>query len=369
METENNNYYIVYLTVNIVNKHFYVGVHKTNTPYEFDGYLGCGVYVTRPSTYKSSKYNLHKAINKYGLKKFKRITLYVFETEQEAFEKEAEIVNKEFLKRPDVYNMALGGDGGDRGVQSKKVYMFSLKGELLKTFESQADAAKYVKKGVTSIKRAIATKIKCANYYWSADINFKVDDFKFNIRDLNIYMYNANGNFLKEFKTIKETCNTVGISQSQLKECLYYRVADKNGFYYSKYKTKTFSQSSDEAFKNEKVYQYDKDGNFIKEFKNYIEAAKENKISIKEIMKALRLKESVNHMQFSFIKFDKMGKLNISYTKQYIKGREVEVYDIHGNFIEEFKTVAACKKKYGFVVDRVLRKEYKQSKGFVFKYK
>lgn len=369
METENNNYYIVYLTVNIVNKHFYIGVHKTPTPYEFDGYLGCGIYVTRPSTYKPSKYNLQKAVNKYGLKKFKRLTLYVFETEEEAFEKEAEIVNKEFLKRPDVYNMALGGDGGDRGVQSKTVYMFSLDGKLLKEFNSQADAASYIKRGVTSVKRAVLTGIKCAGYYWSDNKNFNINNFKSNVRDLKIYMYNSKGNFLTEFKTLKEASVKNNIPQSQIKECIYYRVADSKGFYYSKYKTKTFSQSSDEAFKNEKVYQYDENGVFVKEFNNYIEAAKFNKLSIKEIMKALRMKESVNHLQFSFIKFDKMGKLNISYTKQYIKGREIEVYDLKGNLIEEFKTVASCKKKYGSVVDRVLRGEYKQSKGFVFKYK
>jgi hypothetical protein len=37
--------YIVYLTTNLVNKKIYVGVHETETPYEFDGYLGDGVTV------------------------------------------------------------------------------------------------------------------------------------------------------------------------------------------------------------------------------------------------------------------------------------------------------------------------------------
>ena len=30
--------YIVYKTTNLVNNYIYIGVHKTNTPYEFDGY-------------------------------------------------------------------------------------------------------------------------------------------------------------------------------------------------------------------------------------------------------------------------------------------------------------------------------------------
>lgn len=35
--------YIVYLTVNTINKHIYVGVHKTVDSNIWDGYLGCGV--------------------------------------------------------------------------------------------------------------------------------------------------------------------------------------------------------------------------------------------------------------------------------------------------------------------------------------
>ena len=34
--------YIVYQTINVVNNKVYIGVHKTETPYIFDGYLGCG---------------------------------------------------------------------------------------------------------------------------------------------------------------------------------------------------------------------------------------------------------------------------------------------------------------------------------------
>lgn len=46
--------YIVYCTTNLVNKKIYIGVHlcKTN---KFDGYLGCGVYESCPSTYNKPK--------------------------------------------------------------------------------------------------------------------------------------------------------------------------------------------------------------------------------------------------------------------------------------------------------------------------
>ena len=36
--------YIVYKTINKINKKFYIGVHKTENPNIFDGYLGCGIF-------------------------------------------------------------------------------------------------------------------------------------------------------------------------------------------------------------------------------------------------------------------------------------------------------------------------------------
>ena len=42
---EDNFKYIVYCTVNIKNKHIYVGYHKTINPYGFDSYIGNGVKI------------------------------------------------------------------------------------------------------------------------------------------------------------------------------------------------------------------------------------------------------------------------------------------------------------------------------------
>lgn len=47
--------YIVYLTTNIKNNKIYVGVHGTETPYKFDGYLGNGVNRNNPSSIKNPK--------------------------------------------------------------------------------------------------------------------------------------------------------------------------------------------------------------------------------------------------------------------------------------------------------------------------
>ena len=88
----------VYETTNLVNGKIYVGVHKSSD-IENDSYLGSGVAINR-------------AIDKYSIENFERKILFEFETSEEAYDKEKEIVTEEFVKREDTYNLSLGGMGG-----------------------------------------------------------------------------------------------------------------------------------------------------------------------------------------------------------------------------------------------------------------
>ena len=71
--------YLVYLTLCIPNNKIYIGVHETVNPDVFDGYIGNGVNIFKPSSYKKSKTPFHYAVNKYGVDAFKRTTLAIFE--------------------------------------------------------------------------------------------------------------------------------------------------------------------------------------------------------------------------------------------------------------------------------------------------
>lgn len=93
-------YYTVYKTTNVVNGNFYVGVHKTSDLE--DGYLGSGLA-------------LRRAIDKYGEQHFSKEIIHFGKTEDECYELEELIVDKNFISRKDTYNIALGGNGGDLG--------------------------------------------------------------------------------------------------------------------------------------------------------------------------------------------------------------------------------------------------------------
>lgn len=90
-------HYLVYKTTNLVNGKIYIGQHQT---YDLnDGYLGSGKL-------------LKQAIKKYGEQNFKREILCECSSLEEMNEKEAEIVNDEFIQRNDTYNIKHGGEGG-----------------------------------------------------------------------------------------------------------------------------------------------------------------------------------------------------------------------------------------------------------------
>ena len=60
--SRNKIYWIVYQTTNLVNNKIYIGVHKTKNPFEFDGYLGNGIYINQSATYIYAKTKMEAAV-------------------------------------------------------------------------------------------------------------------------------------------------------------------------------------------------------------------------------------------------------------------------------------------------------------------
>ena len=87
--------YIIYKTTNTINGKYYIGVTNGNNVH-----------------YKGSGRVLKDAFKEYGIKNFIRETLEEFDTEEEAYLREAEIVDETFVADRNTYNIGKGGKGG-----------------------------------------------------------------------------------------------------------------------------------------------------------------------------------------------------------------------------------------------------------------
>jgi hypothetical protein len=90
-------YYIIYKTTNLKDGKFYIGMHETNNLK--DGYLGSGK-------------RLKRAIRYHGKEFFEREILHFCNSRDEMIDKEVELVDEEFIKRKDIYNLVKGGTCG-----------------------------------------------------------------------------------------------------------------------------------------------------------------------------------------------------------------------------------------------------------------
>lgn len=106
--------YTSYKTTNKINGKIYVGCHKTRNL--DDGYIGSGTILKR-------------AIEKYGIENFDKEILFVFDTPEEMFAKEAEIVDKIFIELDTNYNLLEGGCGGFDYVNSSGKNLYGKNGE------------------------------------------------------------------------------------------------------------------------------------------------------------------------------------------------------------------------------------------------
>lgn len=216
--------YIVYVTVNKKNKHFYIGVHTVRKK-GFDGYLGCGIYRNKPSSYKKSETPLQRAVNKYGPDAFIRVTLFEFNTMEEALKKEKEIVTLEFLKRKDVYNATIGGNRPPAQV-AVPIHQYDLKGNYIASFDSMQEAAWSLGKKESHIGHAIKIGQAAYGYLWSYD---KVDQLephkpKSGIEaKRKVGVYNKEGELIAIYDSIvackKDYCGCVHVLYGTRKTC------------------------------------------------------------------------------------------------------------------------------------------------------
>lgn len=264
--------YIVYLTVNTVNRKTYVGVHKTD-PTTFDGYIGCDIWSWSHSKLKHPKTPFHRAVAKYGYSKFERITLGIFDTAEEAYFQEACIVTQDFVNRKDTYNVALGGQTGH--AYSKKVVQYTLDGKFLKVWDSITAAIDYYNKKTSSLITKVCNgKYKAAYGYqwrWYKDDFLKVLAPVEQGKAQRIVQYSLEGDFIKIWKSANAAAKSLGTKGEVLKRKTQTRTPYA-GYQWRKYTTDP-PETIEKWIDPRKIVQLTEDLKVVKEWKNITEAS------------------------------------------------------------------------------------------------
>jgi hypothetical protein len=115
MDVNQNFKYTIYKTTNKINNKVYIGMHKTKNPY--DNYMGSGKLFKR-------------AMEKYGETNFIKEVLFIFDTAEEMFSKEKEIVNKLFIESNNTYNIMEGGCGGYSYINESGKNLYGQNGDI-----------------------------------------------------------------------------------------------------------------------------------------------------------------------------------------------------------------------------------------------
>lgn len=355
--------YIVYETTNLVNGKIYVGLHKVIDEDTFDGYLGNGIYTTQPYTYKYAKTAFQAAVKKYGPKNFRRKTLAVFNTIEEASDLEEQIVNEKFLERSDVYNMILGGLGGYFVSNRIKVYKYNESGEYLDEYESFADAALQNDCDYTLISYAVRKKAKAKGYFWNTDKVDKLDLTGYNLglnHAIKVFFYSLDGKYLGGFKTQASCVRNTGISINSIKKACLLGNCVKNKYYISYVKADSYDKARSEYLKTRPVFKYNSDGSFYKAYETQLEAELENKTNI---TKAIRLKTpDENGFLWGLEKLENYNKPKVN------KKRKVGKYDLDGNLITVYESATAAERDNGTSVWKVLAGTNRTHKQHIYKY-
>ena len=142
------NKIFVYKTINNINGMIYIGVHKCRHSGNCD-YLGSGKI-------------LRRAIKKYGKENFSRTILFFFNSLDEAFKKEKELVSVEFINDEMTYNIVEGGKWGRLSDEIEALRKLKISNSLKGRIMSKESIEK-IRDSLTGNKLSESTKLKISN--------------------------------------------------------------------------------------------------------------------------------------------------------------------------------------------------------------
>jgi len=288
----------VYMHTNKINNKKYIGISKN--PIQRWG--------TKGHRYK--KQNFGRAISKYGWDNFTHDILFSGLTEDEALNKEKELImqyntyNSKFG-----YNITKGGDlSGGCVSNQKKVYQYSLDGKYIACYDSIALAESIYGKGISC---CINNRSKTSNgYQWFDEYKGEFTQKQLSREEAiahsqykEVFQYSLDGKFIRKYNSIKEVSEETGYERTGITKCMSGEQKTAHNYrWFSCYLGEKIDSVNPYNYNAKEIYQYSLDGEFLCKY-NSMKHAIES-VGRRIVMDNKKIKKSVGYI-WSFEMVDK----------------------------------------------------------------
>lgn len=371
----------IYCYTNKINGKQYIG--QTLTPFlRHHQHLKCALNPITPR-----EYNLvfHKAIRKYGIDNFEyaildqlimnKCDIDLLKSQLNEYEKKR-IQEHHSYFREHGYNMTLGGESvgyNDTHPNSKPVVQYDMDGNLMREFGSIAEASRVLNCSEAVI--SCVCKHKNASVMGKYIFTFKDEAFIPLVKKVcgkKVYQYNLDGQFLKEYPSLSVAMQETGVSITSISYAIGKKSTTHQAGGYLWY---TEKNSAICPLNNKKIYQYDLDGNFIREWNTKTEAYQFLGLkSAMSIYDSLQDPSSIVSGKYYFRNYqtDKLTDIiNKSSKELYPRSHTVYAYDSKGQFVAEYDTLIQAARSIGYVttacITQCLKMPWVSKKGIFWR--
>lgn len=180
-----------------------------------------------------------------------------------------------------------------------------------------------------------------------------------------VYQYDLDGNFVAVYASVAEAARCLNVQKQLIYKACWKQLKTAAGFQWRNDPTDipvktTFGQGK-------RIYQYDLDGNYIRDFPSIIAASKELNVDYNSFKKVLRgSQKTAGGFQWSLEKTDKLPPTTTG------RGQRICQYDKSGTFMKEYPSAAEASRQTGVGssnITSVLRGKTKTAGGFIWKRK
>lgn len=351
MDKEKN--YTVYMHINKENNKRYIGITRQNPKKRWDNGEG---YKTQP---------FYNAIKEYGWDGFDHIILFEKLSYDEACKIEKDLIKKYKTNNKNYgYNVSEGGENvikkyGKSLHTNKKVYQYSFSGCYIRYFNSLVEAVEFLNienihgtTNISSCARENGRNSSAYGYIWSYKyLGKKIKEYNlkesYTHNSIKVYQYDLDGNFIKEYNSIKDAANEMKTTGQSISDALDVEHRKSNNYQWRTHFfengiepfTKTPNRNINQKKKIVRISLDGKEFVFYDSIKDALEdlGGKKYNSCISDAL--LHNRKTAYGYRWLYYKeyLENNGKIE-KYNEKHTQ-RNVYVYDINLNFLKEYKNL------------------------------